>query len=60
MRDKPKGRRTKPNPNLLSAADAARMWRRVLLLLGLVPLPEMTQEETDWVFHQSRRGADDE
>lgn len=59
MRDKPKRRRAVPTRNLLPTEDAARMRRRVLLLLGSVPLPEMTQEETDWVFHQSQRVTDE-
>ncbi|HEX4614150.1 MAG TPA: hypothetical protein VH092_38560 [Urbifossiella sp.] len=51
MHDRPKGRRTaKQKPAPLSPECAAQMRRRVLLLLGFVPLPEMTQEETDWVF----------
>jgi len=28
----------------------ARAARRLTILLGLVPLPEMTQTETDWLF----------
>jgi hypothetical protein len=61
MREKPKDRRAVRRAcATLSPQAAALMLRRVTLLLGFVPLTEMTQEETDWVFHQSRRGADDE
>ena len=61
MREKPKSRRlAKAWPAPLSPEAAALMRRRVDLLLGFVPLSEMTQTETDWVFHQSLRAADDE
>lgn len=36
------------------------MTRRVTVLLGLVPLAEMTQDETDWLFHQKLRTAGDD
>jgi hypothetical protein len=38
----------------------ARMTRRVTVLLGLIPLAEMTQDETDWLFHQKLRTAGDD
>ena len=38
----------------------ARVVRRLAVLLGLVPLPEMTQAETDWLFHQKQRLAGDD
>lgn len=61
MRDKPNGRRPmKAVQPTLSPEAAALMRRRVELLLGFVPLHEMTQAETDWGFHQGRRTADDE
>jgi hypothetical protein len=61
MRDKLKPRRlAKVVCPRLSPESAALMRRRVNLLLGFVPLPEMTQAETDWVFHQNLRAADDE
>lgn len=60
MRDKRKRRLAKVVCPPLSPEAAALILRRVSLLLGFVPLPEMTQEETDWVFHQSLRAADDE
>jgi hypothetical protein len=60
MRDERKRRLAKVVCPLLSPESAALMLRRVNLLLGFVPLPEMSQEETDWVFHQSLRSADDE
>jgi hypothetical protein len=60
MRDKQMRRRlAKPKWAPMSAETAALMRRRVNLLLGVVPLPEMTQDETDWVFRQSLRAADD-
>ncbi|MBN9520681.1 hypothetical protein J0H58_19545 [bacterium] len=33
----------------------AHLTRRVTVLLGLVPLHEMTQEEADWLFAQKVR-----
>jgi hypothetical protein len=59
MRDKSNGRRVARRawPPLAPEA-AARMLRRVELLLGSVPLPEVTREEADWVFRQGRRAAD--
>ncbi|QDU23620.1 hypothetical protein [Urbifossiella limnaea] len=61
MRDNPKHRsRAKLLYPALSPEAAALMRRRVTLILGFVPLPEMTQAETDWVFHQSQRAADDQ
>jgi hypothetical protein len=44
----------------LSPGAEARFTRRLGVLLGLVPLTQMTQEETDWVFEQKMRiGGDD-
>jgi hypothetical protein len=43
----------------LSPEAEARFTRRVTILLGLIPLPEMTQAETDWVFAQKVRLAGD-
>ena len=61
MHDKLKRRRpTNVARPALAPEAAALMRRRVELLLGFVPLPEMTQAETDWVFHQSLRAAADE
>lgn len=38
----------------------ARFDRHLAILLGHVPLPEMTQEETDWLFEQKMLiGGDD-
>ena len=39
----------------LSPEAQARFDRQLGILLGFVPLPEMTQEETDWVFDQKLR-----
>ena len=38
----------------------ARVVRRLAVLLGLIPLTEMSQVETDWLFHQKQRLAGDE
>jgi hypothetical protein len=43
----------------LTPAAEARAARRLNILLGLVPLSEMTQAETDWVFRAKVRQADD-
>jgi len=39
----------------LSPEAEARFARRVSVLLGLIPLPDMTQAETDWLFEQKVR-----
>jgi hypothetical protein len=44
----------------LSPGAEARFTRRLAVLLGVVPLPEMTQAETDWVFAQRVRLAGDD
>jgi len=45
-------------PGPLSAERADRLSRRVALLVGVVPLPRMTQAEVDWVFRQCVRLAE--
>jgi hypothetical protein len=52
--------KTKRAPGSLPPQAEARVVRRLAVLLGLVPLPEMTQVETDWVFHQKQRLAGDD
>lgn len=44
----------------LRPAWEAQMRRRVAVLLGLVPLAEMSQEEADWLFRQRTVMADAE
>ncbi|MBN9518747.1 hypothetical protein J0H58_09545 [bacterium] len=61
MREKPRRRREEewelvPLPPEL----AAQMTRRTHILIGLVPLDEMTQEEADWLFAQKVRLAGDQ
>jgi hypothetical protein len=58
VRDESDGRRAGRNP-VLSPEAAALMRRRVEMLIGIVPLPEMSQEEADWVFLQCKRAADE-
>lgn len=41
----------------LSPEAEARLIRGMAVLVGLVPLPHMTQRETDWVFRQKVRLA---
>jgi hypothetical protein len=41
----------------MSPEAEARFSRRMSILLGLLPLPEMTQNETDWMFQQKVRLA---
>jgi hypothetical protein len=41
----------------LSPESEARFARRMSILLGLVPLPQLSQDETDWVFAQKVRLA---
>ena len=36
----------------------ARMHRHISVLLGLVPLADMTQNEVDWVFRSAVQWAD--
>jgi hypothetical protein len=43
----------------MSPEQESQMRRRLAMLLGLVPLPEMSQDETNWVFRQHQRLADD-
>jgi hypothetical protein len=45
---------------VLSPAAEARLLRGMAVLLGLVPLPQLTQRETDWVFRQKVRLTDEE
>lgn len=52
--------RRKSRPAALSPEAEARFARRMSVLLGLVPLPAMTQAETDWVFRQKVRTAGDQ
>jgi hypothetical protein len=65
MARKSKGRRgrkgaAKARAERRSPDLQARFDRHLGILLGFVPLPEMTQEETDWVFEQKLRiGGDD-
>jgi hypothetical protein len=61
MRDKPNGGRN-PRWGLVPLPPdiKAQMSRRMNILLGLVPLPEMTEAETEWRFAQAKRMADDE
>ncbi|HYH64924.1 MAG TPA: hypothetical protein VD866_09545 [Urbifossiella sp.] len=42
----------------MSPAAETRVARRLNVLLGVVPLWELTQAETDWVFRQKVRLAD--
>jgi desulfoferrodoxin (superoxide reductase-like protein) len=42
---------------VLSREAEARLIRGMAVLVGLVPLPQMTQHETDWVFRQKVRMA---
>lgn len=44
-------------PEAFPEEVAARLARRVALLLGSVPLEEMTQEEADWLFRARVRTA---
>jgi hypothetical protein len=39
----------------LSPEAEARLARGMAVLVGLIPLPEMTQAETNWVFAQKVR-----
>ncbi len=43
----------------LSPEAEARLIRGMAVLVGLVPLPDMTQAETDWLFEQRVRLAND-
>jgi hypothetical protein len=56
------GKKAKQKPGLASLPPGveARATRRLAVLLGLVPLPRMTQEEADWLFRQKVRTATDE
>ena len=42
---------------VLSPEAEARLIRGLAVLLGLVPLPDMTQGEADWVVRQKVRQA---
>ncbi len=42
---------------VLSPEAEARLTRGMAVLLGLIPLPDMTAGETDWVFRQKVRLA---
>jgi hypothetical protein len=44
----------------LSPEARERMLRRLSVLFGLVPLPETTQGEVEWVFRQKLKMANDE
>jgi hypothetical protein len=62
MGDEPVGKkgrgkkaRTNHRGDRLSGPVKAQMTRRLALLLGLIPLPQMTQAEADWVFRQKVR-----
>jgi hypothetical protein len=58
MNDKPKRRREEEWERVpLPPKVAARKTRRTHTLIGLVPLDEMTQDETDWLFQQKVRLA---
>ena len=46
------------NLDPLSPDAEALAARRLTILLGLVPLPEMSQAETDWVFRAKLRMAE--
>jgi hypothetical protein len=52
--------KTKRAPAPLPPQAEARVVRRLAVLLGLIPLPEMTQAEADWVFLQKQRLAGDD
>ncbi len=53
-----KGRKRKPVA--MSPEAEARFTRRMSILLGLIPLPDMTQAETDWLFEQKVRLSGEE
>jgi hypothetical protein len=55
-----KTKRKKPAVPVLSPEAEARLLRGMAVLVGLVPLPDMTQGETDWVFRQKVRLAGDQ
>jgi hypothetical protein len=56
-----KRKRKRTRKSLVMSPEAeARFSRRMSILLGLVPLPEMSQDETDWVFEQKVRLAGEE
>jgi hypothetical protein len=61
MGDEPSvGRRKQKKAGpVLSPEAEARMTRRLTVLLGLVPLPQMSQDETDWLFRQRQRTPSD-
>jgi hypothetical protein len=54
-----KTKRKKTVPTLSPEAEA-RLTRGLAVLLGLVPLPDLTQRETDWVFRQKVKLAGDQ
>lgn len=45
-------------PQGLPPGAEDRLRRAVALLLGLIPLPDMTDDEVAWVFRQRVRLAD--
>jgi hypothetical protein len=60
MGNEKNGRRARRKLPPLPPEAAARMSRNVHILLGWVPLPQMTQEEVDWLFRQKLRLGGDE
>jgi hypothetical protein len=60
MGDESPAEKRKRKPVALSPEAEARFTRRISVLLGLIPLPDMTQAETDWVFRQKVRMAGDQ
>ncbi len=52
-----KAMRKKQVVPVLSPEAEARLTRGMAVLLGLIPLPDMTAGETDWVFRQKVRLA---
>lgn len=56
------GRRRAPRAAVepLPPEVQARFDRHLAILVGYVPLPEMTQDETDWLFEQKVRLAWDQ
>jgi hypothetical protein len=60
MNDKPKRRRkNKWELVPLPPEIAAQMTRRTHILIGLIPLAELTQDETEWLLLQKVRMAAD-
>jgi hypothetical protein len=60
MGDVTRGEQVARTLEALSPAAEARAARRLNLILLLIPLPEMTQEEADWLFWARVRLAGEE